>query len=65
MSLMNRLLYTFALTVLLTMIVGLLAMIFEINIVPWLLSGAIVVPLAIVSYMVAPFLGRYVKRDHG
>jgi hypothetical protein len=63
MSHWNRFLYAFALSVCLMMIIGLFAMIFEINIVPMVLNGTLFVPLLIVSYLIAPVLARLIRRS--
>lgn len=62
LSFINRVLYAFVMTVLVTMALGVFAIIFRLNIVPWLLSGAIPVPVAIVGYLIAPYLARRIRR---
>ncbi len=63
MSHWNRFLYAFALSVCVMMVIGLVAMIFEINIVPYVLNGTLFVPILILSYLVAPTLVRFIKRS--
>lgn len=63
MSHWNRFLYAFALSVAVMMVIGLFAMIFEFNIVPFVLNGTLFVPILIVSYLVAPYLARFIRRS--
>jgi len=61
MSTWGRLSYAFALTVLVTMVIGAIAMLANFNIVPWLLSGLLPAAVFVVAYVVAPKLSRRIK----
>jgi hypothetical protein len=62
MTMKGRMLYAFALTVLIIMVMGVIAMLIRWNIVPLLLSGALPAAIFAIAYLIAPTLSRYVKR---
>jgi hypothetical protein len=62
MSGWRRFSYGFALTVLVMKVIGLFAMIFSINIVPWVLSGLLFAVTFPIAYLVAPKLSRRIRK---
>jgi len=62
MSHWNRILYAFALSIAVLLIVGICEILFNLNVVRLFFVDFLFVPLFVVSYFVAPFLTRYIKR---
>ena len=59
----NRVLYAFALGTAVIIIFVAVSMIFGLDTVDVFFSNAFWVPIFVVSYLVAPFLNRYIKRQ--
>jgi cellulose synthase/poly-beta-1,6-N-acetylglucosamine synthase-like glycosyltransferase len=59
----NRLLYAFALTVLISMVFIFLSAIVAPDAMAAFISQPYWVAIFVLSYLVAPFLGRYIKRE--
>jgi len=57
-SIWKHLSNAFALTVAVMMVIGLIAMVFNINIVPWLLSGALFLVIFPVAFLVVSLLSK-------
>ena len=55
--------YAAAFTVVVMLVVGVVSMVLEINIVPFVLNGTIEVPVLVVSYLLAPYFGKFIKRS--
>jgi len=45
------------------MIIGLVSILFKINIAPLVLSGALAVPIFLVAYLIAPWLEKVIKES--
>lgn len=63
MSHWKRIQYAGALTVAVMMIIGLVSILFKINIAPLVLSGALAVPIFLVAYLIAPWLEKVIKES--
>jgi hypothetical protein len=60
---LNRLLYAFALTVLICMVFIFLSAILAPDAMAAFISEPYWVAIFVLSYLVAPFVGRYIKRE--